>query len=218
MGVRTLQGYRKVLAERQYELLTPVERLALMIAAEARGDERERALLMQSAPRERVSVAHCYYHSRALLVVLLQDRAELLELLPEFVAAEELDPERDEDAERACGVADTFAYLVLARALGLRLFLTGLGLTEAVVDALLAAIPARDGWAKGVDRAARRGGLEPASEPHTTAALRSAAAALEPAARATVGRLASGEPAPLLTAESHAALLDGGFAMVTKDM
>src|SRR5262249_13778894 len=65
---------------RRYPALSPAERLSLLVAAAARGDDGEHARLMAAAPRVAWRVPHTFARTFALLVVSALHRMESLEL------------------------------------------------------------------------------------------------------------------------------------------
>jgi hypothetical protein len=63
-----------------YEHLTPEERLPLIIAASARGDETECTRLVESAPREGYRLPDYYGYAEALVLASLFHAIQLLDL------------------------------------------------------------------------------------------------------------------------------------------
>ncbi len=108
---------------KHYDLLTPAERLALIMAAALRGDEQERARLVTSAPRKAYAVqdhaglTHAYH---ALCVTHLLEVTELAALYL-FVLGR-VEREEDEDEGRVVEGALWLGYLVKAKQAGWRLF------------------------------------------------------------------------------------------------
>ncbi|HEX4606826.1 MAG TPA: hypothetical protein VH092_01350 [Urbifossiella sp.] len=69
---------------RHYSALTPDERLALILAASARGDDADRERLMVAAPRLTLAVPDTFPRAMAFREVLDRFRAERLELAARF--------------------------------------------------------------------------------------------------------------------------------------
>src|SRR5882724_10042301 len=69
---------------RHYPALTAAERLSLLMAAGARGDDVEHARLADTAPRETWRVPHTFGRALALLAVFSQHRMVRLELAALF--------------------------------------------------------------------------------------------------------------------------------------
>jgi hypothetical protein len=110
---------------KHYESLTPRERLPLILAAAARGDEQERQRLLRSAPRLACSVQDQDGLGRALYAVAAEHLLALLETiawhglcdgraLPAILG--------DGDAKRRLDVALLCVYLVQVRLAGWRQF------------------------------------------------------------------------------------------------
>jgi hypothetical protein len=67
---------------KNYSALTPAERLTLLIAASARGDDLEHPSLIGAAPRVFYSVPHTFGRATGFCEVTEQDHMELLALEP----------------------------------------------------------------------------------------------------------------------------------------
>jgi len=104
---------------RHYGTLSAAERLALMTAAAARGDEAEGDRLTVAAPRVMWRVPHTFGRALSLLAVSSQHRMERLELAALFFrASDAADAARGRDAARLRDTAWLYAYLLLAHADG----------------------------------------------------------------------------------------------------
>jgi hypothetical protein len=106
-----------------YDRLTPWERLSLILAASARGDEQERNRLAQSAPRLRYEVADYCGLAQAWREVAWLHFMEVQELAGLFFAALALarSPEK-ETAERMRETLSVFGYLLQVKLAGWRQF------------------------------------------------------------------------------------------------
>jgi hypothetical protein len=122
---------------RNYPSLRPDERLALMLAAAARGDDVEHERLLAAAPRVGFEVSHTFPRAMAFREVLDRFRAERLELAARYFQARRAAAEATgRTAARLATVARVYGYLLQAY---------------------------RDGWAAFCGRAILPdGGLEPA--------------------------------------------------------
>jgi hypothetical protein len=108
---------------RQYDKLTPRERLPLILAASARGDEQERDRLGASAPRVLWRVADYFGLGLAHLEISHLHFMELLDhaaLLFETLMA--TDTPEDKYSKRLLGVAQTFGFVFKTKLAGWRLF------------------------------------------------------------------------------------------------
>jgi hypothetical protein len=104
---------------KHYGALDPAERLALVLAAGARGDDVEHARLMGSAPRVMWQVPDTFGRSLALLVVSAHMRMKVLELAALFFRTRALAREMDgTSAERLECVAGVYGYLFRTHAEG----------------------------------------------------------------------------------------------------
>lgn len=100
---------------RHYPSLRPDERLALMLAASARGDEVEHDRLVATAPRVSFTTVDTFPRAAAFREVLDRFRAERLELAARFFQAKRLAEDYDEGPGGRMGnVARAFGYLLLA--------------------------------------------------------------------------------------------------------
>lgn len=100
---------------RHYDVLRPDERLALMLAAGARGDDVEHERLVATAPRLPVVVPDTFPRYMAFREVLDRHRAERLELAARFFQTKRLAEDYDEGPGRRMGnVARAYGYLLLA--------------------------------------------------------------------------------------------------------
>lgn len=100
---------------RHYPTLRPDERLALMLAAAARGDEVEHERLTAAAPRVSFTTLHTFPRALAFRELLDRVRAERLELAARFFQTRWLAEDYDEGPGGRMGnVARTYGYLLLA--------------------------------------------------------------------------------------------------------
>ena len=122
---------------RHYPGLAPDERLALMLAAAARGDDLEHERLTAAAPRVSFTTLDTFPRAIAFRELLDRHRSERLELAARYFQARRLDAETTgRTSARLTTLARVYGYL-------LRVY--------------------RDGWAGSCDRAMPPdGGLEPA--------------------------------------------------------
>ncbi|MCI0704593.1 MAG: hypothetical protein L0241_26350 [Planctomycetia bacterium] len=88
---------------KHYALLSPAERLSLMLAAVVRGDDLEHARLIDSAPRVIFRVPHTFGRAMALREVCEQHRMEQLELAALFFGAQAVADGRMTDTARLLG-------------------------------------------------------------------------------------------------------------------
>lgn len=99
---------------RHYPSLKPDERLALMLAAAARGDDADHARLVAAAPRIVLTVADTFPRALAFREVLDRHRAERLELAARFFQVKRLAEEGNEGhGGRMAAVARVYGYLLL---------------------------------------------------------------------------------------------------------
>ena len=104
---------------RHYDTLAPAERLSLLLAAGARGDDVEHARLADSAPKVTWNVPHTFGRALALLLLASQQRMKLLELAGMFFRARAVaDQMEGENAERMTNVAGVYGYLFRAQSEG----------------------------------------------------------------------------------------------------
>jgi hypothetical protein len=100
---------------RHYPALVPDERLALMLAASARGDDAEHTRLVATAPRLPVVVPDTFPRAMAFREVLDRHRAERLELAARYFQTKRLAEDYDEGpGGRMTSVARAYGYLLLA--------------------------------------------------------------------------------------------------------
>src|SRR3954451_16887934 len=109
---------------KNYQLLTPGERLALMLSAAARGDDAEHHRLTAAAPRVTLRVPDAFGRAMALREVLDGHRMELLALAAHYFAtpaaagARYAVPGRSGTAARCLDVGLMFGYLFRVHADG----------------------------------------------------------------------------------------------------
>lgn len=104
---------------RHYDTLDPAERLSLVLAACARGDDVEHARLADSAPKVTWNVPHTFGRALALLLLASHQRMKLLELAGLFFRARAVADEMEgENAERMTNVAGVYGYLFCAQSEG----------------------------------------------------------------------------------------------------
>jgi hypothetical protein len=100
---------------RHYLSLKPDERLALMLAATARGDDLDHARLVAAAPRVTFTTLDTFPRALAFREVLDRFRAERLDLAARYFHARSLAAgESGRVRERFDGVARVYGYLLLA--------------------------------------------------------------------------------------------------------
>ena len=108
---------------RQYQKLTPAERLALILAASARGDDQERDRLAMSAPRVLLRVPDHFGVALAFREVGEQHFMELLNLAANyFQALGFAGCEKGKAAERLLDLGLFFGYLLKGQLAGWRQF------------------------------------------------------------------------------------------------
>lgn len=113
-----------------YEHLTPKERLPLILAASARGDEVERERLVHSAPREGFWLPDYHGLAEGIILTSLFQLLELLDIAAYYWQAvvllqqEEVLGDKKNKAlrDRFDGLARIFAYLFMVKIDGWRLF------------------------------------------------------------------------------------------------
>lgn len=120
-----------------YPALTATERLALLLAAHARGDEAEQHRLMATAPRVGYRVPHTFGRLMALHEILSHHRMRHLDLAAMFLWTLAQSDAGDTTAERLLGIARKFAYLLKAHADGLARFRDWLGLDTSALESSL---------------------------------------------------------------------------------
>jgi hypothetical protein len=104
---------------KHYGALSAAERLALMMAAGARGDDVEHARLADAAPRVDWRVPHTFGRALAFLGVFSQHRMERLDLVALFFKTSALaDTATGKLAERLRGAVGLYGYLVRVHADG----------------------------------------------------------------------------------------------------
>ncbi|HEX4610913.1 MAG TPA: hypothetical protein VH092_22170 [Urbifossiella sp.] len=124
---------------RHYSVLKPDERLALMLAATARGDDADFEKLAAAAPRLTLAVPDTFPRAMAFREILDRHRAERLELAARFFQTKRLAEDYDEGpGGRMDTVARVYGYLLLAARDGWARFckrelLPTVGLEEAMV-------------------------------------------------------------------------------------
>ncbi len=102
-----------------YPTLEASERLSLMLAAAARGDEAEHARLIGSAPRVTHSMPHTFPRALAFLTICGHYRMVVLDLAAMLFKTTALAEEtRGKQATRCRDIARIFAYLVKVTAQG----------------------------------------------------------------------------------------------------
>ncbi|MBN9518503.1 hypothetical protein J0H58_08290 [bacterium] len=100
---------------RHYPALQPDERLALMLAAAARGDDLDHERLVAAAPRVTFTTLHTFPRALAFREVLDRFRAERLALAARYFHARSLAADAaGRVRERFDGVARVYGYLLLA--------------------------------------------------------------------------------------------------------
>ncbi|MBN9524441.1 hypothetical protein J0H58_38990 [bacterium] len=100
---------------RHYPSLRPDERLALMLAAAARGDDLDHARLVAAAPRVTFTTLDTFPRALAFREVLDRFRAERLDLAARYFHARSLAAgATGRVRERFDGVARVYGYLLLA--------------------------------------------------------------------------------------------------------
>jgi hypothetical protein len=131
--------------ERHYFELEPVERVALIMAATARGDEHDANRLVETAPRLDWRVPDTFPISQAILEVTLQEHASRLSLAALFYrtqrAADDMADEPTPQAERMEKLVAVYGYLLLTQAAGWRLFCADRRLLPDAVVSYTAALP-----------------------------------------------------------------------------
>jgi hypothetical protein len=113
-----------------YEHLTPKERLPLILAASARGDEAERNRQARSAPREGFWLPDYHGLAEGMLLASFFQLLEVLEMAAYYWQAEGLleqeeilgDNKNKELQDRLNGITRIFAYLFVVKIDGWRLF------------------------------------------------------------------------------------------------
>lgn len=132
--------------ESRYEHLRPEERVALIMAACARGDEPDVLRLSNSTPREKVFRADTFPVSQALLEVTLQEHASQLALAVRFWQAQWAadDAEDPKVGDRLLAVVRVYAYLVLTYAAGWARFAAGRSITPEGLASFTAPLPGGD--------------------------------------------------------------------------
>jgi hypothetical protein len=108
---------------KHYETLTPWERLPLILAASARGDERERCRLAMSAPRMGYRVQDYFGLAQAFLEVSTLHLLELLDLAALYFQAFGLaGGAKGKAGERLLDVALLYGFVFNVTLAGWRLF------------------------------------------------------------------------------------------------
>jgi hypothetical protein len=123
---------------KHYPLLSPAERLSLMLAAAARGDDMEHARLTDSAPRVRYQLPDTFGRALAFLMVAALHRMQMLNLAALYFKASALAESAQENLSDRCrGVARVFGYLVACHAQGWVLFCERESLDPSVCEKVL---------------------------------------------------------------------------------
>lgn len=128
---------------KHYPELTPAERLALMLAAAARGDDVEHVRLAAAAPRVTVRVPDTFGRALALWELLQQQRMEVLSLAADYFHALGTAEAMNEgnglsDAGRRClDGALLLGYLFRVRVAGWGEFCKRHGLDSSALEPLL---------------------------------------------------------------------------------
>lgn len=121
---------------RHYPALSPAERLSLMLAAAARGNDAEHARLIAAAPRVACEVPHTFGRALAFLVTAARSRMERLDLAALYFKASAVAGEADGAVSARCrGAARVFGYLLKIHADGWALFCRRERLDPAVCEA-----------------------------------------------------------------------------------
>jgi hypothetical protein len=125
-----------------YAHLTAAERLPLVVAASARGDDVEYHRLMASAPLETYHVPHHFGRAMAFREVADMHHMELLALAGQYLQCMGLaDAQDDEHSTRFLDCGLLYGYLLNAHVAGWRAFCAGLHIDpEPIRDCL----PGRD--------------------------------------------------------------------------
>jgi hypothetical protein len=123
-----------------YDRLTPRERLPLILAASARGDETEKDRLARSAPQRRYQLPDYHGLGDGLIQVSLRHMVERLNLAAQFWGTSFLFKE-DLGKNRLPGGLRLLAYAFTARVEGWERFCAGLKIDA---DALLVDLPGYD--------------------------------------------------------------------------
>jgi hypothetical protein len=108
---------------RHYPTLSPAERLSLMLAAAARGDDQEHTRLVAAAPRLTYQIPHTFGRGLAFLITASNSRAERLELAALYFKASAVAEAATGNVSARCrDAARLFGYLVQVHAEGWALF------------------------------------------------------------------------------------------------
>lgn len=123
---------------KHYHTLSAEERLPLIMAASARGDEVEYHRLMSTAPRQTYRAPHTFGLAAAFEEVAYWHRMEMLSLAGQYVhALGRADSGDDEHSARLLDCAMLFGCLFKAQAAGWRAFCAGLHLDPDFIPGLL---------------------------------------------------------------------------------
>jgi hypothetical protein len=122
---------------RHYPTLTEAERLALLLAAQARGDDIEADRLLSTAPRVAYRVPHTFGRLLALHEVMSYHRMQHLDLAATFLWTFAMADADDAAAERFLDVAGRFGYLLNAHAGGWARFRDWLGIDTSALESSL---------------------------------------------------------------------------------
>jgi hypothetical protein len=110
---------------KHYTLLTPAERLPLILAASARGDEQEASRLATSAPRVGYQFQDYFGLAQAFREVSDMHFMELLALAANYFQCQCLSSLEGKQGERMLDAALIFGYLFKVNREGWRLFCAG---------------------------------------------------------------------------------------------
>jgi hypothetical protein len=122
---------------RHYPTLIAAERLALLVAASARGDEAEADRLLSTAPRVTYRVPHTFGRLFALHEVMTHHRMAHLDLAAYFLWTEAMSDTDDPTADRFLDVARMFGYLLNAHVGGWARFRDWLGIDTSALESSL---------------------------------------------------------------------------------
>jgi len=122
---------------RHYPTLTEAERLALLLAASARGDEPEEHRLLSTAPKVTYRVPHTFGRLLALHEVMSYHRMKHLELASLYLWTLGMADGADKVSERFFAIARKFGYLLTAHAGGWARFREWLGVDTSSLESSL---------------------------------------------------------------------------------
>lgn len=181
---------------RHYDALDPAERLSLLLAAGARGDDVEHARLAGSAPSVAWKVPHTFGRALALLLLASHQRMKLLELAGMLFRARAVaDQMEGASAERMANVAGVYGYLFRVQSEGWARFCEAERLDPTVCEQ---AAPGSDVLNLATDEAETSGFTEAQTRKYLT-------------------REGTADPDSLLTAATvEAQVRDGYYSLVRK--